>query len=359
MKTLDWYILKKYLGTFIISITLIILIVIVFDISEKIDDFLESKAPLKEIIFTYYFNFIPYFVNLFSSLFAFISVIFFTSKMASNTEIVAILSSGISFRRLLLPYMLASIIIAIMSFYLANFLIPYANIKRIAFENRYIKEPSRFRARDIHLQIKPAGTFVYIQTFTDISNTGYKFSLEKINSKGLYYKLDADYVQWDSLKSRWKIMNYHLRRINGMKETISTGNEIDTVLSIKPADLSPKLIDVDVMNYSQLRKFIDDQKLKGSDNVQFYEVQKHKRYANPFATIVLTLIGVSLSSRKTRGGIGLHLGAGLTISFAYILFMQISSTFANFGTLPPFIAVWLPNVVFLALGFYLLKIAPK
>lgn len=359
MKTLDWYIIKKFLGTFILSISLIILIVIIFDISEKIDDFLESKAPLREIIFTYYLNFIPYFVNLFSSLFAFISVIFFTSKMASNTEIVAILSSGISFRRLLLPYLVASLVIALMSFYLANYLIPYANIKRIGFENRYIKNPTNFRARDLHLQIKPAGTFVYVQTFTDISNIGYKFSLEKIGAKGLNYKLDAEYIQWDSLKKSWKIMNYTLRTINGMKETLRTGKELDTILNITPSDLTPKLIDVDVMNYPQLHKFIEDENLKGSENAQIYKVQMQKRIATPFATIVLALIGVSLSSRKVRGGIGLHLGAGLTISFAYILFMQISTTFANFGSLPPFVAVWLPNVVFLGLGLYLLRIAPK
>ena len=341
------------------SISLIILIVIIFDVSEKIDDFLESKAPLREIIFTYYLNFIPYFVNLFSALFAFISVIFFTSKMASNTEIVAMLSSGISFRRLLLPYILVGAILAGMSFYLANFLIPYANIKRLGFENHYIKGPSNFRARDIHLQIQPAGTFIYCQSFIDVSKTGYKFSIEKVSSKGLSYKLNADYIQYDTLKKRWKLMNYYIRTIKGMKESIRSGKEIDTVLNLKPADLIPKLIDVDVMNYTQLQRFIDDQKLKGSENIHVYQVQKHKRLASPFATIVLTLIGVALSSRKIRGGVGLHIGAGITISFAYILFMQVSTTFANFGSIPPLLAVWLPNVVFLILGLYLIKTAPK
>jgi lipopolysaccharide export system permease protein len=359
LKTLDWYIIRKYFGTFLLSISLIILIVIIFDVSEKIDDFLESKAPLREIIFSYYLNFIPYFVNLFSALFAFISVIFFTAKMASNTEIVAILSGGISFRRLLLPYLIVAAVLAGMSFYLANFLIPYANIKRLAFENRYIKEPSKLRARDIHFQIKPAGTFVYCQSFIDISKTGYKFSIEKIGSKGLYYKLNADYIQFDTLKRKWKIMNYYIRTITGMKETIKSGREIDTVLNLKPADLIPKLIDVDVMNFTQLRKFIDDQKLKGSENIHIYQVAKHKRVASPFATIVLTIIGVALSSRKIRGGVGLHIGVGIAISFAYILFMQVSTTFANFGNLTPIIAVWLPNIIFLILGLYLVRIAPK
>ncbi len=359
MKILNRYIIKKYLSTFFLSISLIILIVIIFDISEKIDDFLESKAPLKEIIFTYYLNFIPYFVNLFLSLFAFISVMFFTAKMASNTEIIAILSSGISFKRLLVPYLIAAFILAIISFYLANFLIPYANVKRIAFEIRYINVQSSYRARDIHLQIKPEGTFVYVQTFVDNSKTGYRFSMQKINKKGLYYKLDAEYIQWDTIHQRWKIMNYFLRTVNGMKETIRKGKEIDTVINLKPSDLTQKLINVDVMNYSQLRKFIEEEKLKGTGNIQYYQVQKHKRIASPFATIVLSLIGVALSSRKIRGGIGIYLGLGITISFAYILFMQISSTFGNMGTLPPIIAVWLPNVVFFIISLYLIKTAPK
>jgi lipopolysaccharide export system permease protein len=296
---------------------------------------------------------------MFSPLFAFISVIFFTSKMAGNTEIVAILSSGVSFRRLLYPYIIVASIICLMSFYLSNFLIPYANIKRLAFENRYINSPSTSKARDIHLQIKPAGTYIYVQTFIDVSNIGYKFILEKTSSKVLYYKLSADYIQWDSINRKWKIINYYIRTINGMDERITGGKEKDTVLNLKPSDLTPKLIDVDVMNYSQLRKFIEDEKLKGSQNIQFYQVQKHKRFATPFSTIVLTLIGVALSSRKIRGGIGIYLGAGVTISFLYILFMQISTTFANFGNMPPVLAVWLPNFIFLILGLYLIKTAPK
>lgn len=359
LKRIDWYILRKYLGTFLLSITLIILIAIIFDVSEKIDDFLESKASVREIIFVYYLNFIPYFVNLFTALFAFISVIFFTSKLASQTEIIAILSSGISFRRLLVPYMAASFIIALMSFYLANFLIPYANIKRLEFEDKYIRVKHRMSARDMHLQIKPAGTFVYVQTFTDITNTGYRFSMEKINGKGLYYKMDADYIQWDSIRGRWKISNYTVRTIKGMKETLRSGAELDTVLNMKPSDLSQKLINVDVMNYSQLRRFVEEEKLKGTENIKFYQVEKHKRVAGPFATIVLTLIGFSLSGRKMRGGIGLYLGIGITISFAYILFMQVSTTFASFGDLPPMLAVWLPNIIFLILGVYLAKTAPK
>lgn len=359
MKVLNWYIIKKFLGTFFLSISLIILIVIIFDISEKIDDFLESKAPLKEIIFTYYLNFIPYFVNLFSSLFAFISVIFFTSKLAANTEIIAMLSGGISFRKLLVPYMIAAFLLAGMNFYLSNFLIPKVNVKRIGFETRYINSPSKLRAKDTHLQIKPEGTFVYVQTYVELNQTGYRFSMERINKKGMYYKLDADYIHWDSTMHKWKIVNYFQREINVMKETIRKGREIDTVLNLKPADLNQKVVNVDVMDFSQLRKFIEDQKMKGSQNIQIYQVQKHNRLASPFSIVVLTLIGVALSSRKIRGGIGIHLGLGIGISFAYILFMQISNTFGNYGNVPPVIAVWIPNFLFLILGIYLLRTAPK
>ena len=279
--------------------------------------------------------------------------------MASHTEFIAILSSGISFRKILIPYMMAACMLAALSFYLDNFLIPYANVKRIAFENRYLKEPTHLRVRDIHLQIKPEGTFIYVQTYIDASRSGYKFSLEKINAKGLHFKLTSDYVQWDSLRHSWKLINYYKRTVKGFKESISFGKQLDTVLNLKPSDLSQKVVNVEVMNFAQLRKFIADQKMKGSDNILLYEVQKYKRIASPFATIVLTLIGFALASRKIRGGIGMHLGAGIAISFAYILFMQVSDTFGNVGSLPPVIAVWLPNVIFFFIGLYLLKTAPK
>ena len=279
--------------------------------------------------------------------------------MASHTEFIAILSSGISFRKILFPYLMAASMLAALSFYLDNFLIPYANVKRIAFENRYLKEPTHLRVRDIHLQIKPEGTFIYVQTYIDASRSGYKFSLEKINAKGLHFKLTSDYVQWDSLRHSWKLTNYYKRTVKGFKEYISSGKQLQMVLNLKPSDLSQKVVNVEVMNFAQLRKFIADQKMKGSENIQLYEVQKYKRIASPFATIVLTLIGFALASRKIRGGIGMHLGAGIAISFAYILFMQVSDTFGNVGSLPPVVAVWLPNVIFFFIGLYIVKTAPK
>jgi lipopolysaccharide export system permease protein len=357
-KKLDIYITRKFLGTFFFAIVLIIIIVIVFDISEKIDDFLEKDAPLKAIIFDYYMNFIPYFANMFSPLFTFIAVIYFTSRLASNTEIVALLSSGISFRRILVPYIASAIIIAIFSFVLSNFLIPPANKKRIEFELTYIKSLKHSQEMNVHMQISP-GVFAYSEHFNSETNMAYHFSLEKISEKGLEYKLTSDNAQYDSSKGAWHIQNYFVRTIDGMNEYIKSGTSKDTVLNIKPSDFVENLHNIETMNYSELNTFIADEKLKGSDSIQYYLVEKHKRIAFPFATVVLTLIGVSLSSRKKRGGIGLNLGIGLTLSFIFILFMQISTTFATNGNLPAQIAVWIPNIFFGALGLFLIRLAPK
>ncbi len=358
MKKLDIYIIKKFLGTFFFAIMMIIVIVIVFDISEKLDDFIRRSAPLKEIIFTYYFNFIPYFINLFSPLFTFIAVVFFTSRMAYRSEITAILTSGINFKRFLVPYFISALFLAILSFVLANFIIPPANAKRVAFEKEYIRSKSGEIQQDFHIQIEP-GTFAFIKSFNLNNNTGYIFTLEKIEDIKLVWKLTSDYIVYDTVTDKWQIYNYFIRKIDGLNETIKKGQRMDTTLNIKPEDFSSKVKNVDMMGYTELRKFIANEYLKGSENVQYYEVEKHKRIAFPFATIVLTLIGVSLSSRKVRGGIGVHLGAGITISFAFILFMQISSTFATNGNMPAYIAVWIPNIIFTILGIYLLYKAPK
>jgi lipopolysaccharide export system permease protein len=358
LKIIDWYIIKKFLGTFFYAITLIILIVIIFDLSEKIDDFIEKRAPLYDILFVYYLNFVPYFVNLFSPLFTFIAVIFFTSRMAFNTEIIAILSSGVSFRRLLLPYILSAIIIAILSVYLSNVLIPQANRKRLDFENTYVKTQRQFRERDIHMQIRP-GEFIYLESFNDRLNIGYKFSLERISDGELTYKIIADRAEWIDSLDTWSLRNYYVRTIDGYEETLTSGNRMDTVLMFSPVDFIQNLKDVETMNFRELQEFIDNERLKGSENIRFYLVEKHRRIAFPFATLVLTLIGVSLSSRKVRGGIGIHLGVGITLSFTFILFMQISTTFATNGNLPASVAVWIPNLFYAILGAYLLKTAPK
>ena len=358
LKKLDLYIIRKFLGTFFYAIALIIIVVIIFDISEKIDDFLEKQAPLKEIVFNYYLNFIPYFINLFSPLFTFVAVIFFTSKMASNTEIVAILNSGISFRRFLLPYIISAIVIGIMNFYLANFLIPNVNYHRIAFEKKYIKDNTKVNQFNIHLQVEK-GTFMYLEGFDVSYNTGYRFSIEKINENGLYYKLTADQIVYDSTANKWQLKNYNIRKINGINETFEKGEQKDTVMNVLPSDFTKEKKAVETMDYAALKRFIAQEKLRGSDRVKFYEVEQYQRITYPFATIVLTLIGVSLSSRKVRGGIGLNLAFGLAITFSFILFMKITTVFATFGNLPAFLAVWIPIIIFGLLAMQLIKKAPK
>jgi len=358
MKKLDIYIIKKFLGTFFYAISLLIVVVIVIDITEKIDDFLEKQAPLNEIIFIYYVNFIPYFVNLFLYLFTFIAVIFFTSRMATNTEFVAILSSGISFNRLLVPYVLSAFILSLLSFYLANWLIPQSSEKRRAFINTYVEKLSENKDRNIHIQLDPE-TFVYVDNYNASNNVGYKFSIEKFNNSGLYYQLHANQIKWDTVTSSWHIKNYYVRLLDGLEEKIIRGSRLDTVIGVTPSDFIVEIDNFELMDYSQLQQYIIKERQKGASKLQFYEVEKQKRIAYPFATIVLTLIGVALSSRKVKGGIGLHLGLGIAISFAFILFMQISTVFATFGNLSPIIAVWIPNIVFGILAFYLLKIAPK
>ncbi len=358
IKIVDLYIIRKFLGTFFFAITLIMLIVIVFDLSEKIDDFIENQAPLDEIIFVYYVNFIPYFINLFSPLFTFIAVIFFTSRLASNTEIISILSAGISFRRLLVPYIISAVLLSMFSIYLSNVLIPRANETRLDFENTYVRSPSRFRERNIHMQIKP-GEFIYLESFNDRTNRGQRFSLEKIKDGQLYYKLKANTVTWDTIEKQWQIQNYHIREINGINEKLTFGDRKDTVLNFTPDNFIQNLREIETLNFRELQDQIDMEKLKGSEHIKYYQVEKHRRIAFPFATLILTLIGVSLSCRKVRGGIGLHLGAGITLSFAFILFMQVSSTFATNGNLTPALAAWVPNILFGILGIYLLKTAPK
>lgn len=358
MKILDKYIIKKFLGTFLLSMVLIIVIVVVFDISEKLDDFVAKEAPLKAIVFDYYFNFIPFFVNLFSPLFTFIAVIFFTSKMATRMEIVAILSSGVSYNRLLRPYMISATVIAILSLLLNNFVIPHATKDQIAFEDIYIKNQFYNRDRNIHLQIAP-NNYIYLERYNTNENTGYKFSIEKFTEGKLYYKLISENIKWDSIKNNWKINNFYIRTINGMDESIRKGASLDTTLAFTPEEFGRKDNTTGTMDYFELNKFIASEKSKGADNIEYAEIEKYKRTAFPFATFILTLIGVSIASRKIRGGIGMHIGLGILISFTFILFMQVSTTFAAGGLVSPLIAVWLPNFLFSFLAWFLLSRAQK
>jgi lipopolysaccharide export system permease protein len=278
--------------------------------------------------------------------------------MASDSEIVAILSSGVSFWRFLYPYLISSIMLGLLSFYLANFLIPRTNSKMMAFEKVYIKNPYQYRERDVHMQILP-GSFVYMESYNAQNNVGYRFSMENFVDDRMAYKLNAEHIVWDSTKSLWTIKNYYIRYLQGNNETFETGSKLDTLINMHPADFRLILDDIKTMNFNELRAFIEKERLKGSKNIKEYEVEKHKRIAFPFATLVLTLIGVSISSRKVRGGIGVHLGFGIAITFTFIMFMQVTTVFATHGNLLPGLAVWIPNIIFGVVGLFLLRIAPK
>lgn len=358
IKILDWYIIRKFLGTFFFALGLIIAIAIVFDISEKIDDFLEREAPLRAIVFDYYLNFIPFFGNLFSPLFIFIAVIFFTSRMAGLTEIVAILASGVSFRRLLMPYLAASTLLASISLYLNNYVIPHANTERLAFETKYIKNPFVYKNRHVHRQIAP-GQFIYFESFNNIERIGYQFSYERMDQGKLVFKLLADRIMWDSVNHKWALENYFIRNIDGMHESIRSGYKMDTVFNFHPAEFNRRTNFIETMDTPELNRYIAQEMQRGSEEVPFYLVEKHRRISLPFSTFILTIIGVSLSSRKVRGGIGLQIGAGILLSFTYIMFMQISQTFATNGNLPAWLAVWIPNIMYSVIAIWLFRKAEQ
>jgi len=355
---LDRYILRKFLGTFFFSILLIICIVIVFDISEKIEDFISHDVPIHEIIFDYYLNFIPYFVNLFAYLFTFIAVIFFTSRLAARTEIVAMLSSGISFRRLLRPYMIGATIIAVLSLYLSNYLIPEANKTRLDFESKYVGSRYINQDHNIHRQVAP-GTFIYMERYDSDENTGSRFTLEKFDGLKMTLKITANEIKWDSLTSRWSILNYTGRYIKGDKERLFKGDRIDTVINLSPKDFSRAQNVMESMNSVELAQYITNEKTKGSSNVHLYEIEQHRRLAFPFATFIMTLIGVAVSSRKVRGGIGMQLAIGISIGFIFIIFMQLFTSYASSGVLPAYIAVWIPNAIFAVIAALMIKKAQK
>lgn len=357
MKKLDWYIFKKYLGTFFFSISLLIIIVIVFDVSENIDSFMKNQATLEEVVFNYYIPFIPYFINLFVYLFVFISVIFFTSKMAGHTEIIAILSSGVSFRRFLLPYVMAAFLLAIGSFYLGNFLIPKTDTIRREFKDKYIERLTKSSGSNIHVQIEK-GVYVYVGNFDIKRKIAYKFTVEKFEDNQMTYKLIADKASYDTITGKWKLENYVERRLE-KEETMTRAKTKDTTLMLKPRDLYNIKEEFEEMNLFEIRDHIHNLELKGADNTLPYRIEMHKRIASPAAIIILTVIGAALSSRKVRGGMGLHLGIGIAITFSYILFMEFSRVFALSGVFSPFIAAWLPNIIFSIIGIYFFVKAPK
>ena len=357
LSIIDWYIIKKFLGTYLFTIFLFIAIIVIIDINQKFDDFIKNSAPVRAVIFDYYLNFVPNFINAFSPLFLFIAVIFFTSQLADNSEIIAMLSSGLNFSRMLVPYMISAFLIAVLTFILNSYVIPPGNIKRIAFENAYVKKVKVDYAPHIQLEVTP-GVIAYIGSYNDYDRRGNGFSLDRFEGKELVSRLTAQTITWDSTY-HWTVNNYMIRNFNGMKEDVIRGNKMDTVLSITPSDFLISYGDSEQLTTPKLKAYIDRQKKRGIGNIQQFEIEYYRRFAISFASFILTVIGVSLSSRKIKGGMGMNIGLGLLLSFSYILFMQITSTFAVSGIVSPFIAIWIPNVTYIFVAIFLYKKAPR
>ena len=359
LKRLDRYIIGKFLGTYFFAIALIISIAVAFDVNENIDDFINNKAPLQAIMFDYYLNFIPYYTNLFSPLFVFIAVIYFTSKLAENSEIIAMFSTGMSFKRMMVPYMISAGIIAAVSYLLSAEVIPKGSITRLNFEQVYKNKKKVSYARNIQLEVD-TGVIAYMERYEDYNKTGYRFSLDKFEDHKLVAHMTARRATYDTTSvHKWIVKDYMIREMHGMKETITKGDRLDTIINMEPQDFLITRKQHETMTSPQLKEYIDKQKRRGFANIKEFEVEYYKRIATTFAAFILTVIGVSLSSKKTKGGMGLHLGIGLGLSFSYILFQTISSTFAINGNMHPNLAVWIPNILYLFIAIYLYRKAPK
>lgn len=359
MKILDRYIIRNFLSTFIVSMGLILTIAVVFDVSEKIEDFVSKGASIREIFFDHYLNFLVFYGNLFSSMIVFIATIFFTSRLTARTEIVAILTGGVSFNRLLWPYFISASIVASFSFFLSHYVIPHTNQIRLAFEWRYILNKKQDRFQNIHKQIQP-GHVIFMSNYNAERFSGYQFHYEHYEGQKLVSKLKSDFIRFDTIKQIWRLDNVVIRHLNvDGSEQLQTQRKLDTNLLMKPSDISTIVYNSEMMTTPELDLFISAEKARGSETVNFFLIEKYKRTSWPASTYILVLIALALSSKKTRGGLGLNIALGLTFCVAYIFFMQISTTFATLGNFPPLLAVWLPNLIFAGLAAYLYAIAPK
>ena len=359
LKRLDIYIIKKFLGTYFFAIALIISIAVVFDMNENLDKFTDKGASWYAIITQYYLNFIPYFSNLFSPLFVFISVIFFTSKLAENSEIIAMFSTGMSFKRMMRPYMISAAIISIVAYGLGAYVIPKGNVTRLNFEDRYKKKKKVEYVRNVQMEVD-SGVIAYIERYENYNKTGYRFSLDKFKDKKLISHLTARSITYDTASvHKWIIKNYMIREMDGMREKITKGDRMDSIIKMEPQDFLIMKNQQQTMTSPALKSYIDKQKKRGFANIKEFEIEYYQRIAMSFAAFILTTIGVSLSSRKVKGGMGLNLGVGLALSFSYILFQTVSATFAINGNTPPIVAVWIPNILYTLIAIYLYRKAPK
>lgn len=362
LKRIDTYLIGKFLGTYFFALFLIICVAVVFDFNENVDKFTTHHAPMSAIFTDYYLNFIPYFSNLFSALFVFISVIFFTTKLADHSEFIAMQSTGMSFGRLMRPYMISAAMIAGLSFYLGAEIIPKGSVKRLAFENQYKKNKKNpTYAEKVQLQVD-TGVIAYMERFDGIHKIGHQFYLDKFEDKKIVSHLVAATAEYDTLSDvryQWHLKNVMIRDMRGMREKITEFAALDSIITMEPQDFLFIRNQQETMTNKELKAYIQKQKSRGSANLKTFEVEYHKRFASPFAAFILSTIGMSISCRKRKGGMGIALGAGLALSATYILLQSISATFSINSGWHPALAAWLPNILFLFVAWYLYKKAPR
>ncbi len=359
MKIIDKYILKRFLGSFFFVVLVIVAVIVVIDITEKIDDFGEHEdLTLYEIVFDYYLNFIPFIANMITPLTTFIATVFVTAKMAGQTEIIAILSSGVSFRRFMFPYLIGAIILAGLSFAMIGWVIPQSNKEKLKFELQYVKNKFYYDQRNTHIQISP-DVYLYLQSYNNQSDVGYRFTMERMEGTELKEKLSAKRIEWDEEKEKWTLKKWQHRKIDGLSEVITEGDEMDTTLVIFPEEFENKWSDYEAMTINELNAEITKLKSRGASNVEVYEVEKYIRYASPFSVLILTFMGIIVSARKSRGGTGLMIAVGFFLSFLFIIFFILSKTIAETGSFHPILSVWIPNIIFGGISLFMYRYLPR
>ena len=359
LQRLDWYIIRKFLVTFFMAILFLAVLIVIFDISEKIDDFVRKEAPLREIVFDYYVNFVPYFINMYSPMFVFLTVILFTSKMTQDSEVIAILSSGISYHRLMVPYLVSATFIACLSLTLSLWILPGANATRVQFEQKYNSFRKVRMGHDMHYKLED-DHFVYLESFSAYNNTAYNFTLEDLSGGHLRSKLSAESARYDTTTNTWRLRNWFIRDYGeGLEDHIRTGRQLDTVLSLSREDFFRNRYTIQELNIKELNQLIDTQIMRGDASVNMALIEKNNRYSMPFSALILTILGVALCTKKKRGGMGWNLAAGTALGFSYILFMQFSEMFVVTDTLPAAVAIWLPNALYAIIALVLYIKAPK
>jgi lipopolysaccharide export system permease protein len=357
MKILDWYILKKFLTAYVFIVMVLLAVVTIINITERNEDLIKNQVGLVPAAL-YYLDYIPYIASMIWPITVFISVVFITSQMAQHTEIVAMLSSGISFRRIMRPYLYGAAIISLVSFYFGGWVIPDSNKDRVAFERAYFQRPYTFTDRDIHMKVGPE-SYMYLQSFNNHAKVGYRFTLETIDSNRVESRLTAQRLEWQPDSGIWKMKNWSLRKFDGKEEVYTAGTERDTLLRISPEDFDSDKDEFETLTMNELNDLIDELELRGADNIQVYEVEKYVRFASPFAAFILTFIGLTVAARKSRGGSGFQIALGFLLAFIYIIFYLLSRTSAQAGSIDPMIAVWIPNVIFTIVGLGLYKTLPR